>query len=210
MNPHQRNISAVRWFVGFGVYVLAMLLLAYWAGAHGRDALRNLVSFVIFVSFACQFCPLPIIPAFLAISRNHNPFLIAFLGSCATCIANLHDYYILTSLMRWERLEKAKDTHWYKRAITWFGKYPFWTLAVANLLPLPIDVPRLLAISSGYNRLLFTLATFVGRVPRYLLLAWLGYELKLSNTAILIVLAATLALAGIKLIPQLKDKWIRK
>ncbi|MCX6356492.1 MAG: hypothetical protein NT045_01210 [Candidatus Aureabacteria bacterium] len=207
MNMRPRNISSVRWFVGFGIYVLALSLLLIWARETGRGSLGNLFSFMIFVSFACQFCPLPIIPVFLAIARDHNPFLIALLGSLATCVANLHDYYILNSLMRWERLGRAKASPWYARAVYWFEWSPFWALAVANLLPLPIDVVRLLAISTGYSRIPFTLATLVGRYPRYLILALLGYSLQLSNTWILTILGATLLIALLKSLPKLRERW---
>ncbi|MDD5557193.1 MAG: hypothetical protein PHN82_08090 [bacterium] len=199
-------VSARRWFAGFAAYVAALLLLLAWASSAGREEARNLLLFVLAVSFACQFIPLPIIPVFLWIARTHNPFLIALLGAAATSVANLHDYHILTALMRWERLDRVRDTPWFARAAAWFARCPFWTLVVANILPLPIDVPRLLAISTGYGRLPFTLATFTGRVPRYLLLAWLGYELKLSNTAILVVLAVTVALSVAKTVPKLLAK----
>lgn len=207
MHIRSRNISSVRWFTGFGLYAVAIGLLIFWANATGRIPLKNLLSFVLFVSFACQFCPLPIIPLFLAISRDHNPFLIALLGSLATCIANLHDYYILNSLLRWERIGKAKDSAWYRRGVRWFEKYPFWAHAAANFLPLPIDVVRLLAIATGYSRMRFILSTFIGRYPRYLILSLLGYTLQLSNKMILVILAVTIAVAAAKSLPKLIEKW---
>lgn len=206
MNLQSRNISGVRWFVGFSIYVILMSAAALWASSTGRIPLKNLILFVIFVSFACQFCPLPIIPAFLAISRAHNPFLIALLGSMATSIANLHDYYILNSLLNLERLKRVRDSHWYKRASAWFSKYPFLTLSASNFIVPPVDVPRLLAISTGYSRVPFTLATFLGRYPRYLILSYLGYELKLSNKAIIIILAVTLLIALIKYLPKMRER----
>jgi len=207
MNATPSKLSPVRWFTGFAVYAAAMGLGVWWAGATGRTPLAHLIFFTLVVSCACQFCPLQIIPLFLWIGRTHNPFLVALLGSAATCIANLHDYYILTALLRWDRVGKTKDAAWYRRAAEWFGKYPFWTLAVSNVVVLPVDVPRLLAISTRYSRPRFVLATLVGRYPRYLLLAGLGYKLKPTNLQILAVLAALAAIAGLKAIHK---RWRRR
>jgi membrane protein YqaA with SNARE-associated domain len=206
MHNGSRNISSTRWFSFFGIYVAVLSLLLLWSNRVGNTALVNLSFFTIFVSFACTFCPLPILWLFLWISRDYNPFLIALTGSVATCIANLNDYYILNSLLRWKKLARAKDSRWYKRSAAWFSRYPFWTLTIANVLPLPVDFVRLLAISTGYSRVPFTLANFLGRYPRYLILAGLGYQLKLSNKVILIVLLVTVTIAVVKSYPKLREK----
>lgn len=208
MSDHSRtDISAWRWFSFFGVYAAALSLLLLWANGSSREQLANLCFFTLYVSFACTFCPLPILWIFLWISRDFNPLIVALLGSTATAIANLHDYYILNSMLRWDRLARARDSRWYKKASIWFTRYPFSTLTVANFLPLPIDVVRLLAISTGYSRAPFTAATLVGRFPRYLILAWLGYELDLSNTAIAVVLLITILVAAVKALPKLRERW---
>lgn len=208
MSDHSRtDISAWRWFSFFGVYAAALSLLLLWANGSSREQLANLCFFTLYVSFACTFCPLPILWIFLWISRGFNPLIVALLGSTATAIANLHDYYILNSMLRWDRLARARDSRWYKKASIWFTRYPFSTLTVANFLPLPIDVVRLLAISTGYSRAPFTAATLVGRFPRYLILAWLGYELDLSNTAIAVVLLITILVAAVKALPKLRERW---
>ncbi|MEJ2744627.1 MAG: hypothetical protein P8123_02920 [bacterium] len=206
MNDRSRNISAVRWFSGFAIFIAALCIALFWAHSTGRSSLTHLIFFIGYVSFACQFCPLNIIWIFIWIAREYNPFLIALIGAMATCVANLHDYYILNSLMRWDKLGKARESHWYKRWVRWFSRCPFWTLAAANFLPLPIDVPRLLAISTGYSRLPFTMATVVGRYPRYLILTILGYEYKPSIRTIVIILLVT---GGIPLTIKLFHKLTR-
>ncbi len=210
MDNRSRDISSLRWFSGFGLYITTLSLLLLWASNTNQGSAVNLLFFIIYVSFACTFCPLPIFWLFLWIAREHNPFVIALLGSIATCIANLHDYYILNSLLRWEKFGRAKDSRWYKKGAAWFSKYPFMTLVVANILPLPVDFVRLLAISTGYSRLPFTVANFLGRYPRYLILAALGYELNLSNRTIVIVLIATILIAAVKAYPKLIKKWRSK
>lgn len=198
MNRDLPTISPLRWFGGFALYAAALASGAWWAGAAGDAALRDLLYFALVVSCACQFVPIPIIPAFLWIGRTWNPFLVALVGAAATAVANLHDYCILTALLRVERIDRARDAAWYRRAAEWFKRYPFLTLAVSNVVVLPVDVPRLLAISTRYSRARFVLATLVGRYPRYLFLAALGYELKPTNRQILAVLAVLAAIWGLK------------
>ena len=65
---------------------------------------------------------------------------------------------------------------------------------------------RILAVSADYPRSRYALATFAGRLPRYLLLAYLGYELQLSNRAIFIVFLVTAAIGIVKGILKLRDK----
>jgi len=207
MDTRSRNISAARWFTGFALFTIMLCLALFWVRSTGRQSPTHLIFFIMYVSFACQFFPLNIIWIFIWIAREYNPFLIAFLGSLATCVANLHDYYILTSLMRWDRLERAKNSHWYKRWTGWFSRCPFWTLVTANFLPLPIDVPRLLAISTGYSRIPFTAATLVGRYPRYLILTIYGYQYKPSIRTILIILLVTALIPMVvKIVQMLTNK----
>lgn len=207
MNNERRPLSPVRWFAGFALYAAALGAGAWAAGATGNADLKDLLLFALVVSCACQFVPIPIIAVFLWIGRTWNPFLVALVGSAATSVANLHDYYILTTLLRVERIDRARDTAWYRRAAAWFGRYPFLTLVVSNIVVLPVDVPRLLAISTRYSRLRFVLATLAGRYPRYLFLAAIGYELKLTNLQILLVLTALGAIWGLK---ALHKRWTKR
>ena len=202
METERRPLSAARWFSWFAVYAAAMAVLVHWLWTTGRAPLAQLAGFALVVSCACQFCPIQIIPLFLWIGRSWNPFLVALVGSAATAVANLHDYYVLTALLRVERIDRVRGTASYRRAAEWFARWPFWTLVASNIVVLPVDVPRLLAISTRYSRPRFVLATLVGRYPRYLLLAGLGYQLKPSNRQILAVLAALAAVWVLKRVCQ--------
>ncbi|HJZ13086.1 MAG TPA: hypothetical protein VJ521_13100, partial [Acidobacteriota bacterium] len=78
------------------------------------------------------------------------------------------------------------------------------TLSVATFLPIPIDVVRLLAISRAYPFVKYVLATFTGRFPRYLILAYLGRELPAKY--ILILFVVTILPAGYKLTSDMIKK----
>jgi membrane protein YqaA with SNARE-associated domain len=84
-------------------------------------------------------------------------------------------------------LDRVRTTKTYALAVRWFDKAPFIILSIATFLPISVDVVRLLAIYRRYSRKLFALATFVGRWPRYLILALIGKELQLGWRGILTV-----------------------
>lgn len=203
-----RMISWKKWVAAFFVFLLfcAALLLATRENPRLAQA-QVLILYLLYMSVAFTFFPLPTAWIVLWAAREVEPFSVALIGTFGTCIANLHDYYIIHYLFRVEKIKKAKQTRFYKKSVEWFGRAPFATLTVASFLPIPIDVVRILAVSADYPRTRYALATFTGRLPRYLLLAYLGYELQLSNKAIFVVFLVTVAIGAVKGISKLRDKY---
>jgi len=203
----KRDISARRWIVSFAVFMAAAgALYMLSRGADPPARFDVLLLLLLYTSVACTFLPLPTAWIILWAARETGPLSVALVGAAGTCIANLHDYYILNYLFGLDRIGRVRDRNFYRSAVKWFERAPFLTLSAASFLPIPIDVVRILAVSTGYSRLWYTLATFTGRFPRYLLLAWLGYELKLSNRAIFIVFIATVLIGAVKGISKLAGK----
>ena len=202
-----RDISAKKWIATFAVFLVtagALYLLSREVDSLARFELLLLL--LLYTSVACTFLPLPTAWIILWAAREAGPLSVALIAAVGTCIANLHDYYILNYLFGLDRIGKVRKTRFYLKAVRWFERAPFLTLTGASFLPIPIDVVRILAVSTGYSRLKYTAATFAGRFPRYLLLAWLGYELELSNKAIFIVFVATVLIGAIKGISKLIEK----
>lgn len=202
-----RDISAKKWIATFAVFLIAagaLYLLSREVDSLARFELLLLL--LLYTSVACTFLPLPTAWIILWAAREAGPLSVALIAAAGTCIANLHDYYIINYLFGLDRIGKVRKTRFYLKALRWFERAPFLTLTGASFLPIPIDVVRILAVSTGYSRLKYTAATFAGRFPRYLLLAWLGYELELSNKAIFIVFVATVLIGAIKGISKLIEK----
>ena len=82
----------------------------------------------------------------------------------------------------------------------WFSRAPFAVLAISGVTPLPFFPFKALAFAARYPLGKYLAAIAVGRLPRYLLLAWLGYAVRLP--AWLLVLVFVLLL--IPLIPTLR------
>jgi len=179
------------WFWSFAVFFAVVGLLL--GGRHLSDESFWLLALLAYLSLACNFFPLPVLWIVLAAGSFSGaaPWTVAFVAAVGTCIANLNDYHLLSFLLGYPKFARLKRRRFYKGAVRWFGKAPFLMIAAANLLPIPIDLVRPLAISSRYGRVHFTLAGFAGRFPRYLVIAYLGRELPLTWDIILIVLLVT-------------------
>lgn len=203
-----RTISWKRWISAFVVFLLInAVLLAVSRGSPRLAQVEILILYLLYMSVAFTFLPLPTAWIVLWAAREVEPFSVAVIGTIGTCIANLHDYYIIHYLFKVEKIKRAKKTRFYRKAVEWFGKAPFATLTAASFLPIPIDAVRILAVSADYPRTRYALATFAGRFPRYLLLAYLGYELQLSNKAIFVVFLVTALIGIVKGISKLRDKY---
>ena len=154
-----------------------------------------LFDYFLYMCFACQFFPIPTLPPIAFAAKVFHPILVAAVGAAGTCIANLNDYAILGWLFRHKRVQKVRDVQMYRKLLGFFDKHGFLTLSVAAFLPIPIDVIRLLAISRAYTYWKYILATFTGRFPRYLILAYVGKELPAKWILIIFLLSAIPAVA---------------
>jgi len=126
--------------------------------------------------------PLPTPPFVVYYGEMFNPLLIALVGGIGTCIACLIEYTLLSYAFKYtaeksEKLASLKDTRTYQHTIRIFNKVPFISIAIAAFTPIPFDPIRLLAIAAKYNRLKYSISIFIGRAPRYFLLASLGERL---------------------------------
>ena len=202
-----RDISPRRWIALFMLFLaVAGAGLLVTRRAESLASFQALILLLLYTSVAFTFFPLPTTWIMLWAAREADPFLVALIGALGTCIANLHDYYIINYLAGLRRGKRFKETSFYRNSVKWFEKAPFPTLAAASFLPIPVDVVRALAVSTGYPRRWYVLATFIGRFPRYLLLAYLGYELKLSNKAIFIVFLVSVLLGAGKGLSKLRKR----
>jgi membrane protein YqaA with SNARE-associated domain len=163
-----------------------------------------LYGYFVYMCLACQFFPIPTLPPIAFTAKVFHPVVVAAVGAFGTSIANLNDYVILGWLFRHHRVKKIRDISAYRRLLTFFDRYAFLTLSGASFLPIPVDVVRLLAISRAYSFPKYVAAAFVGRFPRYLLIAYLGKELPAKY--ILIIFLISMIPAAYKLISDIIKK----
>jgi membrane protein YqaA with SNARE-associated domain len=135
------------------------------------DHTIDLLFYFTYMAVACTFLPLPTPPMVMAYGQKFDPVLIAFLGGIAFCISALIDYSLVTLVFRYEKIARIKKTKLYCKVERLFNKYAFVSLVVAAFTPIPLEPVKVVACASRYNKVRFILACFVGRTPRYYLLA---------------------------------------
>lgn len=135
--------------------------------------------------------PLPHEPVLLYFAKVHGATLCTEASTVGCLLAGMWDYWLFVPLMHHPRVRaKYADVGLYRRSVRWFRKSPFWALVVLGATPLPFYPIKFLSITDHYPMRKYLLALFVGRAPRYWVIAYLGYTLRLPNWSL-----ALLALA---------------
>ena len=185
----------VRIFYIEGPSLLTLLKQVAKSNVQIPRSISILYDYFLYMSVACQFFPVPTLPPIAFTAKVYPPVLVAFVGALGTVIAYVIDYGILGWLFRHHRVKKVRDMHLYRKLLKFFDKYAFLTVSAAAFLPIPIDVIRWLAISRAYNYWKYLAAAFVGRFPRYLILAYVGKELSVKWILIIFVVSLLPAIA---------------
>jgi len=176
----------------------------------------KLLLFATYMSICCTFCPLNtswLVAAVamqevaVASSMGMTVLLVATIGAAASTLANLNDYHLFTLLLRHHRVARFRETKLMHRAGPWFDRQPFALLLIFNVLPIPVDVARILAATQCYSRVRFAIANFVGRLIRYTIIAAITYQLGSEGwIAPLALLAMALVMVLAKWIASKRNK----
>lgn len=128
------------------------------------------------ISTSTIFLPAPLYLIILAASAlGMNPILIAIASGFGMALGELTSYFIG---LGGNNLMKEK----YKKAVgkfeKFFKKYGFIAIVVTAFIPFPFDIVGISAGIGRYDIKKFLLAAFIGRFFKALLLAMLGFELR--------------------------------
>ena len=144
-------------------------------------------------------------PLLLLYGRHHEPWAVAVFGGAASSLGSMTQLWLL----RWAL---ASERSWMKRlapsrdkleaALRQYPSTSFLALAVARATPLPDAPLKLVAAAAGYPIPLYGLATYLGSLPYYFVLALIGKNFKIP---VWILLAAL----GIVVLGGLFD-WLRR
>jgi membrane protein YqaA with SNARE-associated domain len=205
------RIAPKRWLAAYALYIIAMVVVTVLVPAR----FRVLTIGVTYLSLATTLIPLNVTAGVLFMASGQampglvkwllgsqelrdrifgsapanlpDPLVVALLATLATVVANLADYHAIAWLMRWGKARKLARTKFYERIETWFGQAPFLIILLINALAVPFGADRLLAAPRGYSRAKFALAVFLGRLPRYYVVALVGRVLDFSWWQIILV-----------------------
>lgn len=165
----------------------------------------SLVGYFFYMTLACTFFPLPTPPTVIYMGGLHSPLVVALVGGVASCLAGLIDYSLFLVLIRQKKVRALQNSNFYKKCTGFFNRIAFVSLVVAAFTPIPFDPFRFLAIASNYNRVGYLTAIFVGRAPRYYLLARLGGQWHIPPLAIAVSIVVLLGISILKTRRQVKS-----
>jgi membrane protein YqaA with SNARE-associated domain len=142
------------------------------------------------------------IPANTAISLfPHEPVVIwygslgsiwwtAAAASVGTLVAGFLDHSVFVPVMNRKGLTGYKEKVWYQKAARLFMRYPFTVIVVAGFTPIPFFPFKFLSFSLYYPLWKYLTALFLGRFPRYALLAWIGQAIHIPGWLLVAVFGA--------------------
>ncbi len=197
------------WIAILSISIILLGILSYFIFLSGGGRYSQLISFFLYMCIACTIIPLLTPPYVIGLGKIFAPIIVALTGAMGNCIGGLLDYYLVTFLFsKVQLLQKMEKSKIYQRGSVYFKRFAFPCLVFTGFSPIPFEPFRIMAILAKYNLAKYILAIFIGRMPRYYLLAWLGKEFREYFTnKVLLLLSIILIL--IYLIQELVKKYRR-
>lgn len=124
-----------------------------------------------------SFLHLPQDLAVVYAGTQYSPWMVALVGALGAVVADGVDYFAIKKVFGLKKVAPVKDSAIYKAAVRCFYWRPWITVLLFCLAPLPYDIIRVLAPSSGYPFKRYASASFLGRTCRFYLLAMAGAAL---------------------------------
>jgi len=176
----QVKICAVL-IISFGIIaVLVSFLLPMYRGLACLSGLTILCNTIIPIA--------PHEPVILLYGKLYPPWIVAICAGIAISVIEFVNYQILMFMINLRKIRRFREKQSYQRAEHYFSKFPFLSLLFACLTPVPFIPFRVLAVTTGYPARKYVLSVFIGRTPRFYLLAWIGIALNLPFWVYVIVL----------------------
>ena len=141
-----------------------------------------LIMFFYSIPSNCAVSVFPHEPAMILYGKTVNAWHLATIATLGTLLAAFLDYRFFSTLLNIEvTAAHYRERPFYRKARSWFYKAPFVSLVVAGASPIPFFPFKFLVYASRYPIWRYLLAAALGRFPRYLVLALLGYVLKIPT-----------------------------
>ena len=170
----------------FGLVLLGCLGISAFVFEFSPN-LRQLIIFFFFTIPANSYTFVPYEPALLYYSKLYLPLWLALLGGMGTSLAGFLDYQAVTYLFGYRKMAAIRKNKYYLLVANYFRKVPFACLVITGFTPVPFYPVKFMAIATAYPLQKYLLALFVGRTPRYYVVALVGKELQISNWVILLI-----------------------
>ena len=142
----------------------------------------SLLFYFSYMTVACTFLPLPTPQIVMDYGASFGPVLSAIIAGIGSGISVTIDYALVTTMFRYKKIARVKETQTYRYVERLFNKAAFASLVIGSFTPIPFEPIKLLACATRYNMAKYLLSIFVGRTSRYYLLGMLQKQLLIRQS----------------------------
>lgn len=146
-------------------------------------------------------------PVLLYFGKFGVLWIVALAATAGNLVAGYMDHAVFVPVLNHRALRGYRDRALYRRAMAYFRRAPFATVAVASFAPVPFWPVKFLSFSGGYPLGRYLAAIALGRFPRYYLLAWLGAAIAIPTW---ILIALFLGVVGVYAANAAPRVWARR
>lgn len=132
-------------------------------------------------------------PVLMLFGKLYPPWLIAVTGATLSCLVEWINYRVYDWFSDLKRLERLKEKATSGRFVRLFRKEPFLVVWIFAWSPLPDWAARIMGVVAGYPVSKYVLAFWLGRLPKFFFLAWLGQKLPLTAMQLTVIAIVTVA-----------------
>lgn len=181
----------------FSLIVLLSVLVGMWLWKYKPDYRGVVWLYMYSIPSHVYISFLPHEPVLLFYGKSFNIWAAVIAATLGTLIAGFIDYETLGPLLRYKKIKNLYNNRaLYQRSVAFFYKAPFWMVVIAGFTPIPFYPFKFLSIASNYSQNKYLLALLVGRAPRYFLLIWLGYTIKIPDWLLIAAFVIMFAWGG--------------
>ena len=190
------------------VYVLGGLLVLIGLGTFylmttGKGAGSYLYLFLYAIPSNAAISVFPHEPVLIYYGTFANIWISGLVATGGTIVASFLDYQVFVPVVNHARITSYKEKRWYQKAMHYFIRFPFATIAVVSSLPLPFFPIKFLAFSDRYPYWRYVTAISVARFPRYVLLAWFGAAFGIPGRLLIGIVVVIFAIYLIRGVPEI-------
>ncbi len=189
------------WIMGGVMLVLAIVALVLMLQDFSTSSYLYLAFYAIPANSAISVFPHE--PVVIWYGTVGNIWWTAVAASAGTAVAGFLDHSVFVPIMNLKGLTGYKEKAWYRKAAGLFMKYPFAVIVVTGFTPIPFFPFKFLSFSLHYPLWKYLSALLLGRFPRYALLAWIGYVVRVPTWLLVAIFGGAILAYAIKAGPEI-------
>lgn len=199
--PEYERLEPKVWVMGGIMLALALVALVLMLQDFSTSSYLYLAFYAIPANSAISVFPHE--PVVIWYGSQGSILWTAVAASVGTLVAGFLDHSVFVPVMNLKGLTGYKEKAWYQKAAGLFMKYPFTVIVVTGFTPIPFFPFKFLSFSLHYPLWKYLSALLVGRFPRYLLLAWIGYVIHIPGWLLIAIFGGAILAYAMKAGPEI-------